>query len=194
MEEPEACLNMPSGLFLSHCRSGWKWVLLQVFFLLHNATQFQGLLEQQRLYRTTSFPRVAQVQRTVPSQRRGNTHLNVVHLYLRESVCACRLTCLSLWVTVEAGGVQEPSSWLHTCTVAHALPLGTVSFSVSSQWHLTNNLFVHSCFAISFWQFVVQIIDIPKKAMVEIYWGKKCLVTSASFCESKAEIKCTTYI
>lgn len=45
MEEPQGCLNMPSGLCLSHCLNGWKWVaLLQVFYLL-NANQFQGLFE-----------------------------------------------------------------------------------------------------------------------------------------------------
>lgn len=45
MEEPQGCLNMPSGLSFSHCLNGWKWVVLLQVFFLHNANQFQGLFE-----------------------------------------------------------------------------------------------------------------------------------------------------
>lgn len=45
MEEPQGCLNMPSGLSLSYCLNGCKWVVVLQVSYLHNANQFQGLFE-----------------------------------------------------------------------------------------------------------------------------------------------------
>lgn len=132
-------------------------------------TKFRVCSSSRAFYRTrTTSPRsltlwVAQVQHAVPLWRLSNTHLNSCALVV-EGVCVRSLPHLPVIMSDRGSGgrsgAQQLASHLHSRTRTSIGDHRAPSFSVSMQWHFTNNLFVRSCFATSFWRFVVEIIYI----------------------------------
>ena len=137
MEEPQGCLNMPSGLSLSHWLNGWKWVALLEVFFVRDANQFQSccffLQPLPNMNNFLSFPQHAEKQKFSAQFPYGvwETHTLTVLVEMRECVRSRCLNCLSLWVTGKVcvsvcvcvcvcvcvgGGVQQLASHLQNRT------------------------------------------------------------------------------